>query len=341
MFLLLVGCVKQWLFAQLPQPLAPEASPPAGLVGLSAETCAACHVEIAAEWRASRMSRAWTDPVFQADWAANGRLYACLYCHTPMVEQRDERVTGLASLRPLRGAGEPNPTFDASLREEGVTCVACHLAGEAIAGPHGLAAPHATVRVEGFAGAERCVGCHQVDGPPLSRLRRPIADTHGEWEGWRAATGRSETCTDCHMEAVERPLVAGGPARPGRRHTFHGAWSDAMVRAGVEVRAEAGAVVLVNLAGHNTPTADPARAVEVTGTWPDGTERTTWIERVVALPEMVERSDTTLRPGETRAVALPGATRARVVFHRLRNLPELRAHADAPTEVTLWEGSLP
>ena len=100
-----------------------------------------------------------------------------------------------------------------------------------------------------FASEERCRSCHELGEPPLSNLERPIEDTYAEWEAWKVATGRSESCADCHMPAVERPIALGGPVRRGRTHTFHGAWDDAMVRAAVDIRVEAGAVVLTNRAG--------------------------------------------------------------------------------------------
>src|SRR5687768_6222994 len=100
------------------------------------------------------MARAFVDPVFQADWAANDRLYACLYCHTPVATQREEVVTHLDSLRPIHGAGYANPSFDPSLQAEGVTCVSCHLRDGALAGPHDVQAPHATVQDADFGSAE-------------------------------------------------------------------------------------------------------------------------------------------------------------------------------------------
>jgi hypothetical protein len=62
-----------------------------------------------------------------------------------------------------------------------------------------------------------CFGCHnqhktgdEWEAGPYS----PSAPTPREVE--------AKTCLDCHMPTVERPLVAGGAVRSGRRHTWPG-----------------------------------------------------------------------------------------------------------------------
>jgi hypothetical protein len=341
------GCVKQWLFHRLPEPLFGPSPAPAGLASVSAETCGACHADIYAEWRQTRMAQAWSDPVFRSDFGANHELYACLYCHTPLSEQRPFVVTGLSSLTPVTGAGTPNPSFDPALREEGVTCVSCHLREGALEGPFdGVSAPHPVRANPTFAAADRCESCHQLGEPPLSDLARPIADTHGEWAEWRGATGRTESCVDCHMPAVERPIATGGPVRSGRRHLWRGGWDSATVRSAVDVQLrDDGTVELTNRAGHRFPTADPARALGVTlirsrGGREVGRE-TRWIERSVRQPRLVDEGDTTLAPGETRRLTFDvgDATevRAIVVFDRLKGLPDTRSSAPEDPSLVLFD----
>lgn len=354
--LALSGCIKHWLFERLPQPTVPDE--PAVVTGLGparAALCAACHTEIGAEWAGSQMAHAWTDPVFQGDFAANNELYACLYCHTPLYEQQPERIDGIGQLSPITGRGSPNPSFNAEFRAEGVTCAACHVREGSVHGPHDITdpAPHPITAVPDFASEARCEPCHQLAAPPLSRLDRPIADTHQEWARWKAQTGRSETCADCHMPAVTRPLVAGGIPRLGKQHLFIGAWDDAFMRSSLGLRLGArGTVTLTNFAGHNLPTAEPGRAVEVTvEALANGVivaTDTLWIERVVKQPNLVDLGDTTLLPAESRswtphlvAREPPDTVQARVVFHRLRNLPELIPLAPAPDQVVLIEARGP
>jgi len=175
---------------------------------------------------------------------------------------------------------------------------------------------------------------------PLSRAHRPLTDTHAEWREWKQVTGREETCTDCHMSAVDRPIANGGPVRAGRTHTFPGAWSDEMVSSGLtisEARRQDDAIVLrlTNEAGHRFPSGEPGRALIISAVFRDAAGATLGdaevrIERRVVLPVGRERGDTTLRPGETRTVSLPipGSVVAdttdavvQVVFDRLANLP--------------------
>ncbi len=348
----LTGCVREYLFDRLQQPIFAPMAPVSGVGSLSAAACAGCHLEIAEEWRGSHMAMAWSDPVFQADWQESGQLYLCLYCHTPLVDQRATLATGLASLKPIRAAEVPNPSFDASLQAEGVTCVSCHVKDGAIVGPLDIKdAPH-PIRVDPeFASADRCVSCHQADAPPLTSVRRPIADTHGEWERWQKATGRTETCTDCHMPAVERELVYMGSVRKGRRHTFPGAWDADFARTSLAVsqvvRTAAGvSLTLTNLTGHNLPTADPMRALRVELVFNGSVIASTLLERVIRTPAYAEERDTTLLPGEARVIRLPlakdatGPIAARVILARLyHTTPAVQATAVGDLE--LWTEVVP
>lgn len=325
-------------------------APPSGVGSLSATACGACHVEIAAEWRISMMGQAMTDPIFTADHQGGSHLFWCLRCHAPLAEQQPEVVSGLAGLRPLQAKSVANPDFDAALQAEGVTCVACHLRDGALVGgiEDPVGAPHPTAVDRDWVGGEACGRCHQLAAPPLSRLDRPLADVMGEWEEWKAETGRTESCADCHMPRIERPVVAGGLVRAGHQHNFAGGWDDDMVRSGVTVvdiaRVEAGVVVrLRNEAGHRNPTNDPARALVVrvrphTASGP-GEATEVVLSRLIPLPKVRDAGDTTLGPGETRSVLVafpPGALAAstgasvQVIYERLRFLTEVADRAGVP-----------
>ena len=166
--------------------------------------------------------------------------------------------------------------------------------------------------------------------------------------GW---DGGTETCADCHMPEVERPIVPGGPVRKGRRHLFRGAWDDAFAATAVRVEMDAaGRLVLTNEAGHRFPTADPARLVRVTasalvgGTTVESIEER--IERRVKLPRLVDIVDTTLGPMERRELHFrfrrrPDAWRVQVVFDRLGNDDYLAAAASRDPALVLFEGEHP
>ncbi len=344
------GCLRAYVFSRLPQPVMPPLEAPAGVGSLSAEACGACHVDTYAEWKSSQMARSWTDPVFQLDFAHQGSVYACRYCHAPVPQQQPEIVTGLSSLRPVRGDGEPNPAYDEALRDEGVTCAACHVREGAVVGRfEGHQAPHPVTIREGFGSADDCGTCHQSPAPPFTPLERPLLDVVAEWESWKAVTGRTDDCVDCHMPVVERALTAWTPAREAHRHDFPGAWSDEMARQAIRVdsvaRTGSGVrVTVTNLAGHRFPSSDPARAVTIRArlSTSDGHDASgeVVLDRRVEFPSYTERWDRTLAPGETRAIDFPfpaaslslatGAT-VEVYWSRLHNaIPSVRALESAP-----------
>ena len=342
--------LRRYIYERLePSPL-PATPVPEGLGSLWAESCAACHADIAAEWRASRMGRAMTEPVFRADFSMQGESFYCLRCHAPLSEQQPVLVTGLESLRPLVGKGTPNPDFDPVLQSEGVTCVVCHLVEGAMVG--GLAdatnAPHPTRADPLQVGVEICARCHQLPEPPLSHLDRPLSDTVGEWTRWKAATGRAETCADCHMTAVTRAVAVGGAERASHRHDFGGAWDDALVRQGLVVEGaawdEGGVrVTLRNEAGHNLPSSEPGRAVVVEAVARAGGAALGAAALVLAklspLPKLRDQGDSTLGPAEVREVSVPipasalaGADEVEVTvrFERLRQLEAVADAAEIP-----------
>jgi len=170
--------------------------------------CAACHVDIAREWTASPHAAAWSSADFRA--ASNGyRFSACLPCHAP---------------EPAWSSRTPS-VARAGGRQEGVTCVSCHLepataeSPAAMAGPlppTGMVSPHpVTVRPERYRDAAFCGRCHE-----------------GTYRQWRqAAQADKPPCQQCHMPAIRRKmtqstggisglLVAMEKAEMERRHTF-------------------------------------------------------------------------------------------------------------------------
>ena len=178
-----------------------------------------------------------------------------------------------------------------------------------IADPTG--APHAVRHVQGFGADTLCERCHQLAPPPFSGLERPLPDTHGEHRAWQALTERTERCVDCHMPAVVRPAAIGGAPRPGRRHTFPGAWDADFLRGAVRIVAaeregEELVITVRNETGHAIPTADPARAVRVgASAWQGDTlldRQHQLIARRVPLPRLRDEGDEVLAPAETRTV---------------------------------------
>lgn len=213
-----------------------EAVTPAGLADLRASTCGGCHVAIYEEWRASVHAAAWTDEYFQVDWAHDGKEQNCLNCHTPMRDQQEQLVTGFEGGDRWRPVLAPNPDFDAAFREEGVTCVVCHLRDGVLVGPRGSdVAPHPTgadpTMLSGFG---VCARCHIA--PPVASLGGALS-VCTTLEDIDTRTNAPD-CVGCHMDPVERPLMVGFPVRKGRTHTFRGGHSAERVAGALELAVE-------------------------------------------------------------------------------------------------------
>ncbi len=258
----------------------PNQEPPEGLESLSAAECGECHEEIYAEWRTSNHATALQDPQFQAEWAKDDSLWVCINCHTPLQNQQALIVKGKLDGDYRKPVTEPNPRFDAELREESITCAVCHVRDGAVIGVTGAGkdAPHKVVKDPEFLSEKLCMGCHNV----TDVLDPTLVCTFGTGDEWREgpypAVGRN--CISCHMPLVERPLVADYPVRRARKHTFIGSGIpkfpdpkrelvEGYVR-GLDVRVyssrehyEPGetayyTVTLINQrAGHMVPTGDP------------------------------------------------------------------------------------
>lgn len=141
-----------------------------------ASQCGKCHVDIYHEWAHSDHATAYTNPHFQK--ATNDYQFEdCLSCHAPQPTRIDKPVT-----RTIH-------------RDEGVTCVCCHLEEGKLSGPldpTGKIAPHPVgVDPEFYKNSLLCGTCHQ-----------------GEYAEWENAVARDkQTCQDCHMPEVLRKVT--------------------------------------------------------------------------------------------------------------------------------------
>ena len=260
-----------------PMPYQPT---PKGLKSIRAEDCGICHLEIYREWKASTHAHALSDLQFQAEMTKSPKTsWLCLNCHTPLLNQVETIAVDVRN----RSTSDPvltkNPRADAVLRSEAVTCAVCHVKDGYIVGPYGNTnAPHPVKRDEKLLTVDTCAACHQATAAYTDTLVCTF-DTATEWkESPYAKQGRG--CSSCHMPAVERPLVAGGPVRTARHHFFGGGLipktlgqPPAPNRSGLTVevlsasRTAAGLDVPVRLtnayAGHKLPTGDPERHMRI------------------------------------------------------------------------------
>ncbi len=246
---------------------------PAGIPSLKAEDCGKCHKEIYQEWKTSYHAQAFTDPFFRAYWKKDNEVWICLNCHTPLVNQQPELIGEIPRNRVEKAVKAPNPDFDRSLQQEGITCAGCHVRDGVILGPFDdSVAPHPTQFDPKFRSTEICYRCHQVPKGPLQFYDVGPCGTFPEYEGAYFTKERSLICQSCHMPEVERPMAEGGPIRLGRKHLWRGGHDPEQIKSALAVQLAADppellpglpvtfTLTVINAgAGHKLPTGDPDR----------------------------------------------------------------------------------
>jgi hypothetical protein len=323
---------------------------PTGVESQSAKACSQCHAEIYNEWTTAMHSQAWTDPYFLTDWKFDGSQQICKNCHIPLQDQQEYLVMGFHDKEKWDPILKPNPHFDAALQHEGVTCNVCHLREGKILGPYArTSAPHAVDKMDNS--NQVCIRCHVVQGDRWDTFFRfPPCGTVAEIEAgrgrWPSRSGEvtvekpaSLGCVECHMPAVTRALVPGGPPRATRRHLWRGGHDPEMVRQGLDVRfmRQAGSASkeatftlrLENVgADHYLPTGTPDRYLSVALRLLDKDGKAIKEEQgvlrrtVMWRPFIVDLRDTRLAPHEPRTFTLaysaaryPGAEAVEAVVH--------------------------
>lgn len=294
----------------------------------TAAECGACHVDIYEEWKVSRHAHAFTAEVYR-DQTLDYAVEACIGCHVP------------ASL-PEEGEPVPIRTFN---REEGVTCIVCHLIDGEHHGPFfaGAMTPHAThADQEFYRDSALCGKCH--------------IGTYRTWRRAREADPAVKTCQQCHMPAVRRKITQGTglisdvivalhDEHDLRRHTFDAAAVTAeggVVAFAVEARSAGESstadtpgwrVVVRNLLPHGIPTGDFGyRKVVLSVAW-DGADGGVG-GRVTR--EFYRDLGTAIAPGAAVAVdlpagALPRGRRLRVRLERVDRHGRVRSVVAAET----------
>lgn len=260
--------------------------PPA--VWQSSLQCRSCHEEVWGEWESSHHQIAYRNPEVRK-LSDDFRTKECQACHLP----RPVSITGYGK-RTLARNTHPN---------EGVSCLTCHLGagGEILARadrPNAPCAPRASAELVGVV---LCASCHNQHW------------TTDQWEQTSYAAEGIE-CNDCHMPEASR---AG--AR-GRQHGFAASHHVPTLRsaATMDVAVEGGELVLRlenTGAGHNFPTEERSRAVDMMVRFEPAEEAAEWSRaHRFRLPYRSEPlPDTTLPAGERREIRVaipPSATGA-------------------------------
>lgn len=226
---------------ELAAPAPVVAMRPAAFAALDEISCTECHAAIVEQWARTAHAVSWLDEPYQARIAERRRPELCHSCHVPL---------------PILGAsGVSRPRARADHRDQGVTCVSCHLAPDgALLGPHGAPTEaHPTRRSDVFAEDRSnvlCASCHRISIGPVVGIAKDFE------QAGLAAKGQS--CVACHMA----PLAGKGSARS---HELQTPRDPTFVRRAfhVSLRGDADGVevVIANRAGHRVPGLEGRRFV--------------------------------------------------------------------------------
>lgn len=142
-----------------------------------AATCEHCHGEVFAEWSASPHAKAYTNAHFR-EATDEYRFNACLGCHAPEPMVTNDR-----------------PSVRSIYRDEGVTCVSCHLEEGKLSGPidpTSMVPPHPVdANQSKYRDSRFCGRCHE-----------------GTLLEWNAVEMENKpSCQQCHMPPKKRKLT--------------------------------------------------------------------------------------------------------------------------------------
>ncbi|MDH4099556.1 MAG: multiheme c-type cytochrome [Nitrospirota bacterium] len=275
-----------------------------GYDSTTARECGECHIDSYREWEDSAHANSFVNPAFR-EVTDEYRITACLSCHIPETVFTDGEVKKRDYLR-----------------EEGVTCVSCHLVDNKLAGPvKGLLAPHPILEGDQrFTKSDICAKCHTQEFEDWEKLDIPD----------------KKTCQECHMPSVFRKVIQDEPwqkikrARDLKKHTFTAdspqVLKDSVVlgvtTTGMGLDFLKGTVMIENKkAGHSLPSGRFGyRKVELTVTAldADGGELA-----LAATPFFVEMKEAIPAGGQKivpfafeNLSGRPAALKARLVFHK-------------------------
>ena len=339
---------------------------PEGLSSVSAKECGECHEEIYKEWSESMHAMAWTDPYYQVDYVYDGSQQICLNCHIPLENQQANLVLGFKDKEKFKPVLKPNPDYDRTLRDEGVTCAVCHVKGDKIVGPFGTDnAPHPVIiDPEMTSGIKYCEKCHVVTGKRWDTFYKiPPCGTVAEIkEG-----GQKIDCIGCHMPEVTRPMAVGMEARKGRKHLFLGGHHPETVKGSLKVEYKKKinkenikyTFALTNIgAAHYLPTGTPDRHLTLEIKLLDNRgsvikEKIFKMKRYILWrPFIVDIKDTRLQYGKTEKYDFefkmdsnnsPSVLDVTVIYHRLdeKRRQKIGFKNEEPIAYPIYKESIP
>ncbi|MBA3395166.1 MAG: hypothetical protein H0T89_21135 [Deltaproteobacteria bacterium] len=264
---------------------------------LDARGCASCHAAIVDEWSRSRHALAWTNGIFQREYAARPQPW-CVNCHAPLTTQQ-------AAIEGAHAA-------------QGVDCATCHLrAGKLVSKHRRPGSPHDSVGDASFGSPAYCADCHQFtfpvlspEGVALAMTRHPMQTTVASFAAGPYA-GERDGCLSCHGSK--------------HGHAFPGAHDRGMREAALEITwcrkpdalgtGDATLAIAVRnvAAGHTVPSGDIHRHMYLR-VWrssaPEALFQAYFGRRFEPASDGGKRTiwDSTIAPGEAKTFAVPAAS---------------------------------
>ncbi|EKN89781.1 multiheme c-type cytochrome [Leptospira interrogans] len=217
------------------------------------ESCKSCHKIIFENWQKSMHRQSFTNSFYQESHAKEPMSW-CLNCHSPLLSKGENEKDHRKRI----------------LKEEGVSCIVCHVREEKILvakKPEFNSLVHEYLETPILKSSEFCASCHQFNFPANKSLTEamhkefkysnlPMQNTYNEWK--QSIWDDKKNCQSCHLFPKTK-----------RSHSFPGGHdlnylSDAFnVQLQRISQREFVLIVSLNKTGHAFPTGDLFRALRI------------------------------------------------------------------------------
>ncbi|MEI1278916.1 multiheme c-type cytochrome [Leptospira venezuelensis] len=212
--------------------------------------CGTCHKAIFENWKTSRHSQAFTNPLYKQSHEKEPMSW-CLNCHAPFLQANSDPK-------------DPNQRLQS---EDGVSCITCHVReGKILVSnlPTQTEKVHEYKQTELLASEEFCGNCHQFNFPDkdsiskkkdfVSYSKTPMQNTLEEWK--QSEWYGKKNCQSCHLLP-----------NTSKSHTFPGGHSHKKLEGSFTVNIERNSKftyivsIFANGIAHSFPTGDLFRSL--------------------------------------------------------------------------------
>ncbi len=175
--------------------------------------CGTCHKEIYQDWNSSRHRVSFTNELYQ-DSHKKEPMDWCVNCHSPF----------------LKLSGDVSNLKDRINKEEGISCVVCHVRDEKIivAKIPKTQSTHTYKEEKNLGKSEFCESCHDFNFPKKNFKHGKIEYSNMVMQGTYKEYKESfyfgrESCQDCHIpkqNGIKRHYFRGGHDKDFLKKTF-------------------------------------------------------------------------------------------------------------------------